>query len=80
VCLRAPEPVVEVGRLESEQVDTGCDVEHAVERAPADELAQHPAVLGLDGAREVECDGERDERDELAAEGRAPCPASRRGA
>jgi hypothetical protein len=65
LCLRPPQPVVEVRRLEREQVDLRRDVDYPVERAARDELAEHAAVLRLDGAGEVARDGDRDEGDEL---------------
>ena len=62
---RAGQLVVEVGRLEREQVDPRRDVEHAVERAAPDELREHARLLVLDRAREVERDGDREQRGEL---------------
>ena len=66
---RALEPVVELRRLEREQVDPRGDVEHAVERAPADELAEDTALLGLDRLHEVECDRDRHERGQRGQQG-----------
>ena len=60
----ALEPVVEVRGLEREQVDPSGDVEHPIEGAPAHELAEHAALLVLDRLREVERDGDGDERRE----------------
>ena len=61
---RALDLVVELGVLEVEQVGGGRHVEHAVECAPADELAEQPALLVLDRPGEVERDGQPDDRPE----------------
>ena len=68
LCPGALEPVVEVRGLEGEQVDPRGDVEHPIERAPPHELAEHAALLVLDRLREVERDGDGDERREHRGE------------
>jgi len=66
----ARELVVEVGRLEREQVDPRRDVEHPLERAPSDELREHACLLRLDRAREVERDRDQQQGGELRRDAR----------
>jgi hypothetical protein len=62
--------VVEIRRLEREQVDARRHVEHAVERLAADELRKHTRLLRLDRTREVERDRDCEQCDELGRDSR----------
>ena len=62
---RPDQPVVEVGRLEGEQVDPGGDVENAVERPSAHEFCEHSILLGQYRLREAQQHADADEGGEL---------------